>query len=112
MTANAHTYRAAADVIKRYGLAKQAYHSEDGYCTAGALRYVTGRVRAVEAPEIVELAKLIGGYHACQNPDCAGLGAHSNAFDVVTDWNDDPNTTPEDVIGLLEQAANEMETRS
>jgi hypothetical protein len=91
-------YRSAAGVIKRHGLAQEAFHDEDGYCTVGALREVMGV--GTGAIDLHPLADMLGS-----TPGPVKL----NAFDVVTGWNDMHGRTPEDVITLLEQAAEKLE---
>jgi hypothetical protein len=98
-------YRRAADVIRQGGLAKRAYRSGSTHCTVGALRTarqldaLVGSPLADE-PWTVPLAEMLGlpiGDAPC----------HAGA--LITVWNDEEERTEQDVILLLEQAAEKLE---
>jgi hypothetical protein len=101
----ARDFRAAADRIRTGGLIKGAYHDGQGYCTVGALTY-DGLSYSRYHQELTLLGQLIGVQFEpcpCGEPSCLvadGRSPHS----VVTNWNDDPERTVEEVIALLERA--------
>lgn len=96
-------YRAAANLIRAGGLAKRTYRNPEtgGHCTIGALAEVTGK----DTSSVMSSGLL--------DPLCQLLGAsdprHSILFTRITNWNDLDNTTEDDVILLLEQAAEKLE---
>lgn len=101
-------YRKAAQVIRTGGLTQGAFFTDDGkHCTVGALRTLTGSL-----PETYRflplLADLIGGPQPCP---CGGTGCGTalDPYGNVTRWNDHPQRTPDDVLLLLEQAAEKLE---
>jgi hypothetical protein len=71
-------------------------------CTVGALQKATGQRELYNgAPEVQYLGHLLG------LPPDGGCG--DNGLTRVTRWNDRPETTADDVITLLEQAAEKLE---
>jgi hypothetical protein len=98
-------YRKAAHVIREGGLAKGSFavRQSDGgmaHCTVGALREATGQQELYDAsPEVQYLGHLLG-----LTPCNCGCGAPR-----VVDWNDRPQTTADDVIALLTEAAEKLE---
>jgi hypothetical protein len=99
-------YRKAAHVIREGGLTKGSYYRLDldpvPHCTVGALQKATGQRELYNgAPEVQYLGHLLG------LPPDGGCG--DNGLTRVTRWNDRPETTAEDVITLLEQAAEKLE---
>jgi len=83
------------------------YDDEDGrgcYCLAGAVgtvdaasaKLTKGRVNFV----FYSRSKSIGALSAC----LGGRGGGAGAVDLVTEWNDAPDRTQEDVLGLIDRA--------
>jgi hypothetical protein len=102
-------YRRAAQVIREGGLAKGGFavRQSDGgmaHCTVGALREATGQSLSNVSPEVRYLGHLLG------LPDC-GCGCGFTSISVAR-WNDRPDTTTEDVIALLTEAAEKLEAES
>jgi hypothetical protein len=93
-------YRKAAHVIATGGLAKGTFSRPDlapvPHCTVGALMEATGRALDNHSTEVEFLDHLLG---------IAPCGIPAS----VTRWNDRPETTADDVITLLEQAAEKLE---
>lgn len=108
--------RAAGDLIATHGLAKGQLYDEDtgGYCFLGALYEVSDnnhsfpdlafRVEIMDrAKEIMNRAKeLLNAEHG--EPDCL-----LSAGGTVVDFNNDPQTTAEDVILLFKRTAESLE---
>lgn len=89
-------YRKAAAVIRKGGLVKGAFSTGYGYCTLGAIGYNHTAMQEGTARATV-LADLIGNVH------------QENPAKVISAWNDAEERTPDDVITLLEQAAEKLE---
>lgn len=103
-------YRKAADVIRKSGLEKNNYGDMNTdrvpHCTIGALRYATGQPW-VSFSILGPLADLLGPQPCpCGNANC---GICEDPFSAITRWNDHPQRTPDDVLLLLEQAAEKLE---
>jgi hypothetical protein len=94
-------YRTAADRIRKGGLIKGDYSDGQGnYCTLGAVGWPgTTYIQSIARAEL--LADLIG--YTPELYDLKGAPA------IVTHWNDAEERTAEDVITLLEQAAEKLE---
>jgi RNAse (barnase) inhibitor barstar len=99
MNARPEILRKAADVIRTGGLVKGTFDTRDGqHCTVGALwAAVGGNVMENLDAEVDVLAEMIG----------VGPGLMSST--AIFHWNDQPETTAEDVVTLLEQAAEKLE---
>jgi hypothetical protein len=97
-------FTSAAQLIDRCGLAKGVFgNSHLGYCTIGALQHVTGLVSALD-PELkaieIKLAGVIDGdYQSKCDP------YQADAFVTITDFNDNDDTTKNDVVQMLRKAA-------
>jgi hypothetical protein len=99
-------YRKAAQVIHEGGLAKGTYYRKDldpvPHCTVGALQKATGQRELCNvSPEVRYLSHLLG-----PTPCDCDCGFTSIS---VTRWNDRPDTTADDVIALLTEAAEKLE---
>lgn len=101
-----HTFRRAAEVIRIGGLTKNAYEDDTRHCAIGALMAARGvsmwNVTSVW-PEVSYLVDLLGG-SGVSRPNTVVPGS-----DMVADWNDRADRTADDVITLLEQAAEKLE---
>jgi hypothetical protein len=107
-TLNPAHYRKAAQVIREGGLAKGGFavRQSDGrtaYCIVGALCQATGQ-NLYNDPEVQYLGHHLGllaspGYRSCD-------------VTQITRWNDRPETTANDVITLLTEAAEKLEAES
>jgi hypothetical protein len=97
-------YRQAADVLRHDSWGQGRLHGSDGtHCLVGALCVVTGKngnLLAKVEPELTPLADLLGG-----NPACGGELAEI----VIINWNDADGRTADEVVTLLEQAAEKLE---
>ena len=95
----------AADLIEKKGLTKGSYVNDDcELCVEGALRQAMfgdpcklGIGTEELIPIEVRLAK-----HLRPRADVTGSFA---PFFIITEWNDDPATTKEDVVAALRAAA-------
>jgi hypothetical protein len=99
VSARADVYRAAAADIREHGLAKGDYVVGASHCTVGALQSA-----ALTHPEvnIQREAHYLAGL----------LGLDTGRFEMhygVAYWNDREETTADDVVTLLEQAAEKLE---
>lgn len=111
-------FRRAAHIIRTGGLAKGTYVNGVGeHCTAGALR-VTHRGSTVHydrprmQAELITLSELLGRTIVpcyCGKPDCCTDEDGHTPLNVVAVWNDAGSRTTEDVVTLLEQAAEKLE---
>jgi hypothetical protein len=100
VTANPATFRAAAQLIRDKGLAKGTFGvtPDSPHCTVGALRTVNPGVSYwVDDNEDL---RVLGGL--------LGLNGEFLWADIAL-WNDREETTEQDVITLLEQAAEKLE---
>ena len=95
MTTEAEVYREAASLIRKYGWVQGEYGgTEEGFCINGAL---------------YEAARLLG------NPPLIYRRVRLRLLPLlpgafrISNWQDDPHRTVEDVLTLLEQAATEAE---
>jgi hypothetical protein len=90
------------------GWTQGCYHDVDGgvncYCLAGAVgaaeaasvKLTKGRAKFVfysRSKSIAALSAFLGG-----------MGSGAGAVDLVTEWNDTPGRTQEDVLGLIDRA--------
>lgn len=103
-------YRKAAAAIRTGGLEKNAYGPIDSdrqpHCTVGALRHATGQPW-VSFSILGPLADLLGPQPCpCGHADC---GICEDPFGVITRWNDADGRTQDEVLLLLEQAAEKLE---
>ena len=83
-----------ADLIEKNGLAKGMYHDEisGGYCAMGAVRAVQDRY---------------GTRGLCvRNVVVEALFEKTNG--AITNWNDYPKRTKDDVVGVFRQIAEEL----
>jgi hypothetical protein len=95
-------YRKAADVIREGGLAKGVYGTDGGqHCLVGAMFQAKQdlHLRVTADAEARYLAELLG---------LPGRANEISHYGVAV-WNDAPERRPEDVITLLEQAAEKLE---
>lgn len=99
-------YRRAADVIRTGGLAKGVYRRGTTHCVVGALRVArqrdpqAGSFRS-DVPWTTPLSEMLGLAVLPDNP--------FQTIRVVSQWNDAPERTPEEVVTLLEQVAEKLE---
>lgn len=102
----------AADIIEERGHAKGYYATNDGrVCAIGAMRLATGgkitpfrggvTVSNYDFVDVSEGIRVMGKYLR----DHAEDYGYSVFSDAVHRWNDDPNTTAEQVIDVMRKAA-------
>lgn len=92
----------AADLIETRGLAKGGFVDEKGcYCTYGALYRAKLHTVAGHSSQVIDEAnavvKVLGG--------SLGRYGASEAFNVITDWNDAAGRTADEVVDTLRKAA-------
>jgi hypothetical protein len=96
--------RAAADLIRKGGLAKGSFYrrpagEDTSYCTVGAIVETHGDyiLSFMDSPALVKVRELLG------------IVDPAHPWIAIARWNDQPERTDKDVITLLEQAAEKLE---
>lgn len=106
------TFRQAAQVIETGGLEKKRYgpvnRMDRPHCTVGALYAAHGNMTVSIHPEVAYLAEMLG-VAGVAGPVCGCCGVQGNAIGQIANWNDADETTQQDVVDLLTQAAQKLE---
>jgi hypothetical protein len=96
-------YRKAATLVRQRGKATGCFiDAENRVCTAGALQHLYLTTED-EHEALRQVAAMLGWAYEQSGPTALG---------TITNWNDRPDTTTEDVALLLEQAAEKLEAES
>lgn len=97
--------RRAADLIRHEGHTKRVYHDESGYCLVGAVQATI--VHTCDVP-LVSRARDCDCMPAF-SPAWRAVGVAFGGFNRMVEWNDLAETTGQDVIDLLMNAAKQIE---
>lgn len=99
--------KAAAEIIRETGLAKELYHDSDRHCAIGAVRCASiglppghTMTHADFTADIDQRALQVLKRRVAENDE--QYASYSTTTVVGTFWNDRPETTAEDVIRVLE----------
>ena len=90
MTRSANLCAATAALIREHGWIQEAYVAEGGYCLVGAL--CTARRRGPFTP-----SDQFDAHRLIRN--------HLGSQDSLTDWNDHPDRTRQEVLNVLDRIA-------
>jgi hypothetical protein len=88
----------AAGLIREYGLQKHHLEGPDGYCILGA-------ISAITFDDYKAVVSRVATHLRADQLEKIAQGNENNYYLSISQWNDKPERTAQEVIDLLERAA-------